>query len=285
MTNRTTKTPPSPRQAASAQAENPGQKPAKPACPKAAKPKKVAQLPEIAPQSAPSVPHPAAVTAHHVHQSVELEDVKQAPQVEDAAGEQGEEQTQLSAAVLPESTVVADSLEHGQRVSAILATLFQDLAELHKLDDIWGYRLHLAAQLHDIGFAEGRKGHHKISMRIIEEDLSLNIQDEDRPWVALLARYHRKAWPSCRHARFAALKKREREELRKAASLLRIADALDYTHTGVVGQLGVEIKKHKVIITVQCAGDCSAEMQRVLKKGDLFMHVFGRELECICQEK
>lgn len=78
--------------------------------------------------------------------------------------------------------------------------------------------------------------------------------------------------------------KSDRKALRKAASLLRIADALDYTHTGVVGNLAVAVKKHKVIIAVQCSGDCSAEMERVIKKGDLFMHVFGRELECVCQE-
>ena len=129
------------------------------------------------------------------------------------------EETPLTTAVMPESPVMADSLTHGQRVAAIAATLFQDLAELHGLDDVWGHRLHLAAQLHDIGFAEGRKGHHKISMRLIEEDLSLNIHEDDRPWVALLARYHRKAWPSRRHARFDALKKSDRKALRKAASL------------------------------------------------------------------
>lgn len=77
--------------------------------------------------------------------------------------------------------------------------------------------------------------------------------------------------------------KSDRKALRKAASLLRIADALDYTHTGVVGNLAVAVKKRKVIIAVQCSGDCSAEMERVIKKGDLFMHVFGRELECVCQ--
>lgn len=206
-----------------------------------------------------------------------------APSVEEVK-EQPAKEAPLTTAVLPESSVVADSLTHGQRVAVIAATLFQDLAGLHELDDVWGHRLHLAAQLHDIGFAEGRKGHHKISMRLIEEDLSLNIHDEDRPWVALLARYHRKAWPSRKHARFDALKKDERKALCKAASLLRIADALDYTHSGVVRNLAVTVKKHKVIMAIQCSGDCSAEMERVIKKGDLLMHVFGRELECICQE-
>ncbi|MFQ8736095.1 MAG: hypothetical protein ACLSAH_08790 [Bilophila wadsworthia] len=86
---------------------------------------------------------------------------------------------------------------------------------------------------------------------------------------------------SRRHARFDALKKRP-EGAAQGGVLLRIADALDYTHTGVVGNR-VAVKKRKVIIAVQCSGDCSAEMERVIKKGDLFMHVFGRELECVCQ--
>ena len=168
-------------------------------------------------------------------------------------------------------------------MAAIAATVCQDRSGRRGLDVGWGHWLLLAARLHVFGFAEGRKGHHKISMRLIEEDLSLSIHEDGRPWVALLARYHRKAWPSRRHARFDALKKSDRKALRKAASLPRIADALEYTHTGVVGNLAVAVKKRKVIIAVQCSGDCSAEMERVIKKGDLFMHVFGRELECVCQ--
>ena len=87
----------------------------------------------------------------------------------------------LTTAVMPESPVMADSLTHGQR-GRHRGDPSQDLAELHGLDDVWGHRLHLAAQLHDIGFAEGPQGHHKISMRLIEEDLSLNIHEDDRPW-------------------------------------------------------------------------------------------------------
>ena len=177
----------------------------------------------------------------------------------------------------------AEAMRHGHRVAVIAAALFQDTASLHGLSDLWAHRLHHAALLHDIGYVEGRKGHHKTAMRMIETGAAPWIEDEDRPFVALLARYHRKAWPSRRHARFDALKKSDRKALRKAASLLRIADALDYTHTGVVGNLAVAVKKRKVIIAVQCSGDCSAEMERVIKKGDLFMHVFGRELECVCQ--
>ena len=177
--------------------------------------------------------------------------------------------------------VMEDSLRHGRRVAVIAATLFQDLMELHGLSDEWGHRLHHAALLHDIGFVEGKKGHHKASMRLIEENKDLNLSDEERLFVALLARYHRKAWPSRRHARFAALKKRDQEALCKAAAILRIADALDYGHAGAVGPLAVTVRKRRVILAVQCRSDCSAEVRRVGEKSDLFRHVFGRKVECL----
>ena len=125
--------------------------------------------------------------------------------------------------------MLEESLRHGRHVAVLAASLFDQLADLHELDDLWRNRLVLAARLHDIGFVEGRKGHHKAGMRYIEEDLSLNMADIDRPFVALLVRYHRKAWPSRRHGRFAALARTDRRSLRRAAALLRFADALDYT--------------------------------------------------------
>ena len=88
--------------------------------------------------------------------------------------------------------VMEDSLRHGRRVAVIAATLFQDLMELHGLSDEWGHRLHHAALLHDIGFVEGKKGHHKASMRLIEENKDLNLSDEEssssRSWRAIIAR-------------------------------------------------------------------------------------------------
>lgn len=216
-------------------------------------------------------------------EAAENEDASPAVRLADVSGEVGETLPGGSEGAEPREdaslAVMEDSLRHGRRVAVIVATLFEDLMELHGLSDEWGHRLHHAALLHDIGFVEGRKGHHKASMRLIEENADL--PEEERPWIALLARYHRKAWPSRRHARFAALKKRDRKALRKAAAILRIADALDYGHAGAVGPLAVTVRKRRVILAIQCRSDCSAEVRRVAEKSDLFRHVFGRKLECL----
>lgn len=225
-------------------------------------------------EGAPAVLHREAAEDEEASPAVRLADVSVEVEEMFPDGPEGAEPGEDASLA-----VMEDSLRHGRRVAVIVATLFEDLMELHGLSDEWGHRLHHAALLHDIGFVEGRKGHHKASMRLIEENADL--PEEERPWIALLARYHRKAWPSRRHARFAALKKRDRKALRKAAAILRIADALDYGHAGAVGPLAVTVRKRRVILAIQCRSDCSAEVRRVAEKSDLFRHVFGRKLECL----
>ena len=117
-------------------------------------------------------------------------------------------------------------------------------------------------------------------MRIVEQDTSLALLPEDRSLVAQLVRYHRKAWPAMRHRRFAALGKKDREALNKAAALIRMADALDYRHMEAVRDVAIDLQPGKVVLTLSGAQDCAPEQDRLLVKGDLFMHIFGVELEC-----
>ena len=184
--------------------------------------------------------------------------------------------------LLPGSPELEATRRHGQHVDHLAEQLFAQLQPLHGLDGRWLYRLRIACCLHDIGFASGRKGHHKKGMRIVEQDTSLALLPEDRSLVAQLVRYHRKAWPALRHRRFAALGKKDREALNKAAALIRMADALDYRHMEAVHDVAVDLQPGKVVLTLSGARDCAPEQDRLLVKGDLFMHIFGVELECVC---
>ena len=179
--------------------------------------------------------------------------------------------------------VLAEALRHGAHVAELTGALFDQLQDLHGLDAGWRGRLLEAARLHDIGFVSGRKGHHKASMRRILEDTTLKLSAEDRPLIALLARYHRKAWPSCKHSQFAALPRATRKALRRATALLRVADGLDYTHQALVAGLTVRVKSRRVVLVLRCKVECPQEMKRAVRKGDLFAHVFGVQVECACQ--
>ena len=182
-----------------------------------------------------------------------------------------------------------EAVHHGRQVAGLVLRLFEELAPLHELEERWAAMLVQAALWHDLGFAVGgRRGHHKLSMRIIEEntglELSFGLAEEARPMVAMLARYHRRAWPSKKHRRFAALPDKEQKALVRAAALLRVADALDYTHKGAVEELRVRIRRRSVRIVCLGACSCRRECRRAMKKGDLFEKLFDRKLE-LSQEK
>lgn len=177
-----------------------------------------------------------------------------------------------------------EAVHHGRQVAGLVLRLFEELAPLHELEERWAAMLVQAALWHDLGFAVGgRRGHHKLGMRIIEEntglELSFGLAEKARPLVALLARYHRRAWPSKKHRRFAALPEEEQKALVRAAALLRVADALDYTHKGAVEELRVRIRRRSVRIVCLGACSCRRECRRALKKGDLFEKLYDRRLE------
>ncbi len=251
--------------------------------------------PDSAPAALTTAPTPAAAPAQATEAPAPKETEKpespQTSQTEEAApavaGKKGKKTEQTTAAETAASASGPEqdaSLEHGRHVAFLADRLFDELAELHGLGKKWRRRLHLAALLHDIGFAEGRRKHHKVSMRRIETDTTLGIADKDRPLVALLARYHRKAWPSQKHRRFADLSGKKRDAICKAAALLRIADGLDYRHLGNIQDVSVEVTDSAIRLQLRSCGECAPEQARAVKKGDLLEHLTERTLECTCRE-
>ena len=248
--------------------------------------------PDSAPATLTTPPTPDAAPVQAAETPAPKEpEVPKLPKTEEAApavaGKKGKKTEQTTAAETAASASGPEqdaSLEHGRHVAFLADRLFDELAELHGLGKKWRRRLHLAALLHDIGFAEGRRKHHKISMRRIETDTTLGIADKDRPLVALLARYHRKAWPSQKHRRFADLSGKKRDAICKAAALLRIADGLDYRHLGNIQDVSVEVTDSTIRLQLRSCGECTPESARAVKKGDLLEHLTERTLECTCRE-
>lgn len=248
--------------------------------------------PDSAPATLTTPPTPDAAPVQAAETPAPKEpEVPKLPKTEEAApavaSKKGKKTEQTAAAETAASASGPEqdaSLEHGRHVAFLADRLFDELAELHGLGKKWRRRLHLAALLHDIGFAEGRRKHHKISMRRIETDTTLGIADKDRPLVALLARYHRKAWPSQKHRRFADLSGKKRDAICKAAALLRIADGLDYRHLGNIQDVSVEVTDSTIRLQLRSCGECAPEQARAVKKGDLLEHLTERTLECTCRE-
>lgn len=170
---------------------------------------------------------------------------------------------------------------HTEQVVRLATYLFECLRVELGLDDEDRSLLICSALLHDVGWVEGRKGHHKASLRIILEEEGLPFDPRERAIVGLVARYHRKALPSKRHAHYSTLGREDRRRVTKLSAILRTADALDCTHGGKVRSLRCELAPDRIIIHCIAIGDLEMEERDALRKGDLIRKVLGRDLEIL----
>ena len=96
--------------------------------------------------------------------------------------------------------------------------------------------------------------------------------------MALVARYHRGTLPRGKHAVFGDLKKKDRKRVRTLAAILRIADALDRSHSGLVRRLEVRPNGQTVTLDLESRGDLHLELYAAGRRSDLFQRMFERDL-------
>jgi exopolyphosphatase/guanosine-5'-triphosphate,3'-diphosphate pyrophosphatase len=175
--------------------------------------------------------------------------------------------------------------EHGETVLQLARQIFDQTVTLHGLGGRARVLLEAAALLHDIGVTVNNDGHHKHSQYLIEASEIVGLAEEERHIVALLARYHRKGPPSRDHEEFSALRRRERSLVEQLAAILRLADALDRQHAGIVRAVHVRLRERTVeLLPTLTPGQrtrLTLERRAVEEKGALFGQLFGRSVELL----
>ena len=166
---------------------------------------------------------------------------------------------------------------HSEQVARLTMELFDQLKPLHKLGPRAREVIEYAALLHDIGWHIGKSGHHKHSMYLIQHGTLKGFSPVEIAVMANVARYHRGPVPKKKHAAYHALPKRAKEVARVGSALLRVADGLDRSHSGVVVGLTCDIGKHAVDVTIRHRGDAELELWGARQKADLFADVFDRQ--------
>ena len=174
---------------------------------------------------------------------------------------------------------IHDDGGHSEQVRRLCAQLFDRLAGLHDLKAKDRYWLEAAALLHDVGWVEGQRAHHKTSLRIILEEEGLPFSKRERRMIGSIARYHRKALPNQSHAHFRALDEEDRERVRMLAAMLRLADGLDATHRSVVSEVDCVLQANKASFICRYQGDHVREEGEARQKADLFEKVFTLPVE------
>ena len=168
---------------------------------------------------------------------------------------------------------------HGTHVARLAGSLFDQLQALHGLEPAERRILTAAAVLHDIGIFVGHKRHHKHSLYLISQSEIPEFTPRETDLVANVARYHRKGGPAPHHDAFTRLPAADRERVRKLASLLRIADALDREHLQAVHEVRATAGKHRLSLEVEGDGDLLLERWALRRKANLFAETFGVEVE------
>jgi exopolyphosphatase/guanosine-5'-triphosphate,3'-diphosphate pyrophosphatase len=173
----------------------------------------------------------------------------------------------------------AQDLGHMEQDAYLATKIFRLTRSLHQLGQECEELLQYAALLHDIGYFYGYDGHHKAAYRIIEETDIPGLSEREKQIVALVARYHRGAWPKPKHKGFCDLPPEEREIVARLGAILRLADGLDRSHSNAVEDLECEILGAHVILTLHPREGNSTERWAAQKKSRFFQDVFGVSVE------
>jgi len=185
--------------------------------------------------------------------------------------------------------LLVEDWPHARQVMQLSLELFDATQPLHHLKANARRLLERAAFLHNTGMMIETRRHHKHSFRLIKDTKLPDFTDEERYEIACIARYHRRAVPSMSHEEFASLSRSARQRVSALSALLRIADALDYSHDGRVLHLAAEPalcdeKVWAICLWVRPLADLDIEREKAYEKADLFEKVFKRKLRLILQD-
>ncbi|HEY7180549.1 MAG TPA: Ppx/GppA phosphatase family protein [Blastocatellia bacterium] len=170
-------------------------------------------------------------------------------------------------------------MKHASRVAYLSLQLFDGLRPLHALGGEHRRLLAAAALLHDIGYFVSHAGHHKHSAYLIQNSELTGFTSPEIAVIANIAYYHRGGLPKAKHEYYSELRVQDRDIVRKLAALLRLADALDRDHEGSVRELSCEIGPGEVRVVALCSREPETARWRLEERADLFVEVFGREVE------
>ncbi len=169
---------------------------------------------------------------------------------------------------------------HCQHVAKLALHLFDQLKELHHLNDVYHEYLDAAARLHDIGYHISRNQHHHHSFYIINHSDLLGFNQKEIKIIANIARYHRKSHPKSIHKDFDSLPGEAQEIVKKLASILRIADSLDRTHSDRIKLIEAELEDKIVKLNVFYKGKLpEIEIWNFNRRKKMFEEVFNRKIK------
>jgi exopolyphosphatase/guanosine-5'-triphosphate,3'-diphosphate pyrophosphatase len=126
------------------------------------------------------------------------------------------------------------------------------------------------------------RAHHKHTEYILRYLNVVRLNEEEKKFIACIARYHRKAVPRNSHAVYAALPYDKRIRVQKLSAILRIANALDCSHKQKVKKISIrQTRDFNFTLTVSTKQNFLLEKTDFLGKKKLFEDITGSTLNLV----
>lgn len=172
---------------------------------------------------------------------------------------------------------------HAGQVAALAAGLFDSAEEigLHRLPVEARELLVFAARLHDIGTAISFLNHHLHSQYILANTGLPGFDQRESAIIGLVVRLHRKKLSSATTSVFRGLADADRHLTLVLAVLLRLAEALDRTHCGLVRSAWFEDAGDAISLVLVGDGDPHREVWGAEHQAPAFRKIFERRLTVV----
>jgi exopolyphosphatase/guanosine-5'-triphosphate,3'-diphosphate pyrophosphatase len=190
-------------------------------------------------------------------------------------GEEAEYYRQVVSSAMSLARKYQADESHALHVTELALRIYDHMKTEHGLGPRHRVLLQVASILHDIGTFINFGSHHKHGQYIVDASEIFGLHKEETALVSNVVRYHRRAAPSTAHPFYASLPPADRVTVCKLAAILRVADALDRSHTQRIRSFELKMTDTELIIDTQGSTDTSHELFGIETKALLFEDVFG----------
>lgn len=168
---------------------------------------------------------------------------------------------------------------HGKQVAKLAGRLFEATAPVLGLPASSRELLEYSALLHDIGHAIDHDRHNRHSYYLIKNAELFGFEPDEIEVIAQTARGHRKQAPKLDAPDLRALSAGKRRLIRGLAAILRVADALDRSHFGVVKNIDVSYSPGRLIVGLNSREERpDLELWTCERRTDLLSRLLDRQV-------
>jgi exopolyphosphatase/guanosine-5'-triphosphate,3'-diphosphate pyrophosphatase len=168
--------------------------------------------------------------------------------------------------------------EHAHQVVRLALAIFDQTRAIHALTDREREWLEYAALLHDVGTQISFTRHHRHSYYLIKNGDLRGFHPDEIEVMALVARYHRRGTPKKSHDEYAQLPAPLRRTVRMLASILRVAESLDRSHSQSISRLEVRDRGDDLLMQIHTQGDAELELWATNRHLEPYEQLVGRKV-------